>query len=107
MTNDPIPLYIWQERRPTVEQTEALKRAKRASGLDVLVKPERAFAGCGRCISFDGRPPFASSWCEPDGYGDERLPKMIRWVIEGGDIPGPKRMEDWFTEVMGVEVREK
>lgn len=96
--DDWTPLNIYSDTRPTPEQLEKLKAAKRASGVTAKCKPVRAVAGCGRAISFQGRPPFAVEWVEPWDYDDEDLPAMLKWVLTGEGYV-PYTVEQWLRAI--------
>lgn len=104
MSEPAQPLYIWSAERPTPEQMEILKEAKRETGLDVLVRPFRAIAGCGRVLSLQGRPPFYCEWAETT-WDDPKLSAKIKWVLtgEGGR---PHTGLDWMQEMFGPETKE-
>lgn len=104
MTDDVLDLYIHSDTRPTPEQMEILKTAKKASGVTAKCLPARAIAGCGRVLSFQGRPPFYCEWAETS-WDDPRLAEKIAWVLtgEGGR---PYTGLDWMKAVVGPDVKE-
>lgn len=95
---DPIPLNLWLTNRPTPEQREILRQAKLRSGVTEVCKPVRATAGCGRVLSFEGRPPFYSSWAETS-WDDPKLDRKIAWALtgEGGN---PYTELDWVQALI-------
>jgi hypothetical protein len=102
--DDPIPLNLWTPTRPNPQQMETLREAKRASGVTEKCKPVRATAGCGRVLSFEGRPPFFCEWAETS-WDDPKLDKKIAWALtgEGGN---PHTGLEWMQAVMGPDVKE-
>jgi hypothetical protein len=95
--SDPLPLNILSATRPTPEQMEILRRAKLASSVTALCKPVRAVPGCGRVLSFEGRPEFYCDWAETS-WDDEKLARKIAWALtgEGGN---PHTGQEWMSEV--------
>lgn len=101
----PLDLYIWAEARPTAEHMEILKAAKREAGITELIQPPvRAIAGCGRVLSFQGRPPFYCEWAETS-WEDPKLPAKLKWAVTGLDGHPHSHLE-WMQAVMGPGVRE-
>lgn len=104
MTEDWKPLYLLTEARPTPDQIEILKKAKKDSGLQDLIKPVRAVPGCGRVLVFTGkRPPFVCEWAYTS-WGDGLLPQKLKWAVTGLDGK-PHTVEEWLSDVMQGDVR--
>jgi hypothetical protein len=101
---EPIPLNIYSATRPNPDQMEILRTAKQASGVTEKCKPVRAVAGCGRVLSFEGRPDFYCEWAETS-WDDPKLARKIAWVLtgEGGR---PYTGLNWLQAVIGPEVKE-
>jgi hypothetical protein len=98
MTDDePLPLNLWSETRPNPDQMETLRQAKQASGVTAKCKPVRAIAGCGRVLSFEGRPPFFCDWAETS-WDDPKLARKIAWALtgEGGN---PHTGLEWLQAI--------
>lgn len=105
MTGEPLPLYIWADARPTPEQMERLKAAKRDAEITDLIKPPvRAIPGCGRVLSFMGRPPFYCEWAETS-WDDPKLGRKLKWAVTGLDGHPHSHLE-WMQAVMGPDVKE-
>lgn len=97
-------LNLYTSTRPTPHQMEILKTAKQASGVTELCKPVRAIAGCGRALSFEGRPDFYCEWAETS-WDDPMLADKIAWVLTG--VGGrPYTGLDWMRAVIGPGVEE-
>lgn len=102
---EPEPLYLYTPERPTPEQLEKLKAAKQASGLETLVKPARAFPGCGRVLVIgDGMPDFYCEWANTS-WDDPKLPQKIKWVVTGLD-GRPRSHLEWMQALFGAETKE-
>ncbi len=101
-----LPLYIYSTERPTPEQMELLRAAKAVSGVEDKCKPERALSGCGRVLSFEGRPDFYCAWVEPWGWDDPDLSRMVAWVLTGEGYEHYSTEEDWLNAVIGPGVKE-
>lgn len=102
---EPIPLNIYSPTRPSPEQMEILRQAKKASGVTAKCKPVRAIAGCGRVLVIgDGMPDFFCEWANTS-WDDPKLSKKIAWVLtgEGGR---PHTGLEWMQAHFGAETRE-
>lgn len=103
MTDDWKPLYILSDSKPTPQQIEILKKAKKDSGLEELIKPVRAFPGCGRLLLFDGEwPPFACDWA-PTTWDDPLLGAKLKWAVTGLD-GRPRTVAMWLSKHLKGEV---
>jgi hypothetical protein len=95
---EPTPLNLWTTTRPTPEQREILQQAKLRSGVPEDYKPVRATPGCGRVLSFEGRPPFYCSWAETS-WDDPKLDRKIAWALTG--VGGrPYTEQDWVQALI-------
>lgn len=102
MTDDAYPLFIWSDTRPTPEQMTRLKEAKSEANITYLIQqPARATPGCGRVLSFQGRPPFACEWAETS-WEDPQLGRKLNWAATGLDGK-PHGMLEWMQGIFGPE----
>jgi hypothetical protein len=77
---------------------DRLKEAKRVAGITTLIQqPARAFLGCQRVLSFQGRPPFFCEWAETS-WDDPKLGAKMAWALtgEGGR---PHTVLEWMQAI--------
>lgn len=103
---DTVPLYLYQAED---RHLAALKSAKEALGLDVLVRPVTAQPGQGgRMLCFAGEHPgFVSSSALVQSK--DEVPAAIIWAIDWPGATAPKSHlseSGWLSRAMGREVRE-
>ena len=103
---DPLPLWVWADNRPTSEQMVRLKDAKDEAGITGLIKaPAHAIPGCGRVLSFNGKPTFFCDWVETT-WDDPDLPAKLKWAVTGVD-GNPHTGLEWLQTIMGSGVNQR
>lgn len=103
---DPLPLWVWADNRLTSEQMERLREAKAEAGITELIQaPARAIPGCGRVLSFNGRPPFFCDWAETS-WDDPQLPAKLKWAVTGVD-GNPHSGLEWMQTILGSGVTQQ
>jgi len=103
MTTHPFYCHPWPI---TLERLALLKQAKASLELDYLIEPQAAFPGVGeRVLAFGARPPFA---CESAVVVNETFDAVraaMAVVLSADPDPRMWTYEEWFSDVMGVDVR--
>lgn len=104
--SDVRPLPIAFGRPPSESDWEALRAAKRASGVDVLVQFVKAVpGGTGRVVAIDTKPPYVTDYWRVSIDSPE-LPEAIAWSLGREANPRAVTASDMLSDMLGCWVTE-